>query len=751
MKNFFSKFLIVILILGFFLTPATPKLDTQNHFSLVKNEARAEAKWYFEYKASFGSQTSIFYQNYISNGYDDLISCQKGMEGQISSNIVRECFQSETKPEPGNQTTVTNNTGTTVSETSVDFGCSANPTTWFTYCIVKLIYELVFAFTSWLASWAARILDFFIFYSLQASSYKVQFVDSGWSLVRDLGNLFFIIALLYIAGKTVLGMNASNNKKVVTMVVVMALLINFSLFISQVVIDSSNILARVFYAAIENKDANGTNKNIAGDGGEKSISLGLVEQFNPQKLFTESGVSIKDNIGTFFTLLIVSIAMMIYMSITFLSIAFVFVSRVASLWILMIFSPLAFASLTMPGVKIPKFGWDQWQKELFEVSFLAPIFVFFLYLIISFGDILKIVVYGTSNTDLVINTLSVNNLTTYMAVLVPMMVLFVLLGKAKSIALDMSGDVGKTMTSALGGLTTFGLGLATGGVAALGRGTIGRFAKGASTGDTAASRLAAGTSTGTFDALNGRFQTNTIVGRWINQQRTAYGERLNRQGHEISHAAHARHDLDQMASTTTHGAKKKWSELTGDERLAARVTMERTNWMRQNGFGNRTWAQLTDIERTNVNNGIGVDNHGQIITNTQNQYYRANGLASNQGVADTLIRDASRKVGTLENIEQSAIGGSFDVRNLAKMVSLENDSTRNKILTGTTSLISQNMRLGLRKITGGTTGESQKNFLKDLSKTLTEAFKSVKLEVDLSNVGHEAKEDHSGGHGGGHH
>ncbi len=734
MKKFFSKFLIVILILGFFLAPTTPKIDTQNHFSLVKNEAKAqEKKTYWVFSITTGK----------------FAGAVKKSESKVACEAERLLYISEGNPTPCLETlefTEAEITKEVEKASSNFFDCGVtNPI----QCLLAILYYFIWTPISWITMLAARILDFFLWYSLESNSYNVEFVTSGWALVRDIANLFFIVALLYIAGKTVLGLNSSNNKKVITMVVMMALLINFSLFITKIVIDSSNILARVFYASIENKGPNGQ-QNIAGDGKEKAISVGLVETFDPQTLFIKSGKNnlVSDDwtlISTFVVLMLVTGALMVYMIITFLSIAFLFVGRVVGLWILMIFAPLAFASYTMPDFKIPKFGHGEWWNDLIKLSFMAPIFIFFLYLIVSFGDIFKLVVYG-ENGD-VFDTGAqgnVDNIKTYLSVIIPFALVYVLLKQAKETTTKMAGEIAQAVNQAGKGLTTLALGGAALGTAALGRATLGRFAKGASTGDTAASRLAAGTSTSAFDRLNGQFQTNTIVGRWINQQRTAYGERLNRQGHEISHASHARHDLDQMASTATHGAKKKWDELTGDERLAARVTMERTNWMRQNGFGNRTWAQLTDIERNAANTAIGVDNHGQIINTTSNLY-------NNRGVADALIRDARRKVGTLENIEQSAIGGSFDIRNLAKMVSLENDTTANKILTGTTSLLAQNMRLGLRKSFDGTTGESQKNFLKDLSKTLTEAFKSVKLEVDLSNVGHEAKEDHGGGHGGGHH
>ena len=102
---------------------------------------------------------------------------------------------------------------------------------------------------------AGGILDFFVYYSTNSSSYTNEFVSQAWGAVRDIANIFFIITLLYIAIKTILGLNVTDNKRLVGAVIIVALIINFSLFTTKVVIDTSNILAKVFYNNITSKDA----------------------------------------------------------------------------------------------------------------------------------------------------------------------------------------------------------------------------------------------------------------------------------------------------------------------------------------------------------------------------------------------------------------------------------------------------------------------------------------------------------------
>ena len=53
--------------------------------------------------------------------------------------------------------------------------------------------------------------------------------------------------MLYIAISTILNLHGFNTKSTIINVIVIGLFINFSLFATQVIIDSSNIMARVFY------------------------------------------------------------------------------------------------------------------------------------------------------------------------------------------------------------------------------------------------------------------------------------------------------------------------------------------------------------------------------------------------------------------------------------------------------------------------------------------------------------------------
>jgi hypothetical protein len=479
MKKFFSKILIAIFMLGIFLSPFAPNYSTENKgFEITGNEINAQVDdkpWW--YQASYGFTISI-------KSFATKQECDTAREAEVKNGgkIDYEC---NTGGKPNSTVAGTDYSNVTQEYNTTDRACGFHPLSWHV-CIVSWSYTLIFKPVAFFARLAAYILDFFIYYSLQSESYTGEFIDKGWAVVRDIANIFFIIALLYVALKTALALNSTDNKRMIGMIVVIALIINFSLFATQIVIDASNILAKVFYANIKSVDSSGA-ELVAGYGGSKSITVGLVRTFDPQTIFGFNSVNddlTSNNVGTFFATLVLAILIMGYMIFMFLSVALVFVARVVMLWILMIFSPIAFISLTIPGMKIPAFGWSEWTKQLFDNAFLAPIFVFLLYIIILFGDVIKIVTGNTIDATNTQGALAGTNVaqasgdtfTTYMKVIIPFILIFVLLRAAKKTAIEMSGEMGAAVNN-LGKIAGgFAGGALLGGAAALGTKAIGGIA-----------------------------------------------------------------------------------------------------------------------------------------------------------------------------------------------------------------------------------------------------------------------------------
>jgi len=307
--------------------------------------------------------------------------------------------------------------------------------------------------------------------------------------------MFFIFVLLYIAFGTILNLSGVKTKEMIINVVIIGLLINFSLFTTQVIIDASNILTRVFYnqktiitGAIQ-KDPQGNilpTKSDLGSFGEIKLSEAIVSKVDPQQLIIQSqkvseikpkGLNTGDtddlggiSLGSFIIVVFLSTAVNIVGTIVFLSSALIFIGRVVMLWMAMILSPLAFFSYIVPQMQGMKMiGWKNWWHETLSMAFVAPVFAFFMYIIVGFMDKgLSVVDSSLKNaTDLS------SGLNFVIAIIIPFAFIMVLLMKAKNMAVDMSGEMGAAMSKAGGVVGGLALGAATGGAALAMRGTVG--------------------------------------------------------------------------------------------------------------------------------------------------------------------------------------------------------------------------------------------------------------------------------------
>lgn len=377
-------------------------------------------------------------------------------------------------------------------------------------CTGQILYWLLFKPSSFIFGLSGKMLDWTLMYSISDTSYRSSFVVEGWGIVRDFCNMFFIFVLLYIAFGTILNLHSVKTKEMIINVVIIGLLINFSLFATQVIIDASNILTRVFYnqktiiTGTVQKDASGNPLPVVsqlGAFGEIKLSEAIVSKVNPQELIMQSqkvgaiqtsgsteqpdanGISP----GAFIIVILLATAVNCVGLFVFFSSAVIFIARVVGLWLAMILAPLAFFSYIVPQLQdVEMIGWKKWWPDTLKMAFLAPIFAFFMYLIVGFMS----KGLGIMSAD------SKTGLNFVVSIVVPFVFIMVLLMKAKDIAKKMSGTIGESISKAgamVGGLA---LGVATGGAAMAGRATLGRIGSSIAS----SSKLADAESRGVFGA-----------------------------------------------------------------------------------------------------------------------------------------------------------------------------------------------------------------------------------------------------------
>jgi hypothetical protein len=343
----------------------------------------------------------------------------------------------------------------------------------FTGCLLQAFYFLVFEPTSYLFMLTGKFFDAMFAYSIADSSYRTAFVTQGWGLVRDICNVFFIFVLLYAAFSMILGLgHGGEAKKTVISVVIIGLLINFSLFTTQVIIDTSNILARVFYNSekLKPKTAVVDPDNPKSSLNEISLSQGIVSKVNPQEIIRSNAINLKgsgsadDSVDlsntSWFLLILMATAVNIVGLIVFASVGLFCLARVIGLWIAMVVVPFTFFSYTVPSMQdIGTVGWKKWWPETLGLAFLAPIFMFFMYLILlfldkGFADVLDQQGGGGS----------------MLRIIIPFVFIMIFMMKAKNFAKKLAGEVGAGVVKTAGTMA----GLALGGAALAGRATLGR-------------------------------------------------------------------------------------------------------------------------------------------------------------------------------------------------------------------------------------------------------------------------------------
>lgn len=287
-----------------------------------------------------------------------------------------------------------------------------------------------------------------------------SFINIGWTVLRDVVNIMFIFVLLYVGIMTIIKGFESGTSKMIATVITVALLINFSLFFTKIVIDTSNVVAVNFYSAIKNA-TDTSSKDHAWQG----IAAVFIEKSGMGTLYKWADLK-----GDNETLVIQGLggaALLFVLAIVIFIASILFITRYLVLIIVLIASSAAIGSWILPSLK--KSIYDKWWSALIGQSFFAPVFFLFLYLTLIFMTKTvgltpvnetgwTTVFSGTNSTG------SINLVVNYMLIVGSLIGTIVV---SKSLS-NMAGSGAGKITAALGGA---GLGLA--GFA--GRNTLGRL------------------------------------------------------------------------------------------------------------------------------------------------------------------------------------------------------------------------------------------------------------------------------------
>lgn len=189
-------------------------------------------------------------------------------------------------------------------------------------------------------------------------------ISIGWPLVRDVVNMVFILYLLYIAVRTILGLEKSWQDQIVKLFIA-AVAVNFSRTICLLVIDFGQVVMFTFVDAI---------RDIAAG---NFVNLFQISDFLSVSWSNASGNAGANAIGYLGMAYVILVFMSMVLAVLLLM-AVIFIYRIIVLWILIIMAPAAFFAMAM-GLGFA----GEWKKKFTGAVLLGPSLAFFLWLALA--------------------------------------------------------------------------------------------------------------------------------------------------------------------------------------------------------------------------------------------------------------------------------------------------------------------------------------------------------------------------------
>lgn len=223
--------------------------------------------------------------------------------------------------------------------------------------------SIVIGIVQFVGNFTALMIHLLVIVSSYNEFINVPVVQTGWAIVRDITNMFFIIALLVIAAGTVLRIENYRYNRLLAKVIIMAFLVQFSRLITGFLIQSAQVVTLTFVNSYREVFFG----NIANLFGLKQV-LSLADQTLQQ---SAAGLS------QIFISLLAGLTLMVVAFIVTLAIVIIFAIRIIALWILTILSPLAYALRILPNTE----GFaKRWWSDFGKYVTIGPVLAFVLWL-----------------------------------------------------------------------------------------------------------------------------------------------------------------------------------------------------------------------------------------------------------------------------------------------------------------------------------------------------------------------------------
>lgn len=255
-------------------------------------------------------------------------------------------------------------------------------------CLVTTIGSVILGFSTILLGMAGVLFNLVVVKAVFGFSTLVGNSPGlliAWGILRDIGNMLLLFGFIFMGLATILDLHTYHAKKALPNLIIFAILMNFSLFVSEAIIDVSNGLASVIYTQSSTAcpDLDGSLSGAA-TGSEAEYQKAR-ESYSSCAVNYGIGGSIMEvsGLSTMFTIrdeqaiqsIVVYLGLSLFAiigAVVMFAAAIMLIVRTVTLTFLIIFSPIGFAGMAIPPLHEQA---KKWWSTLINQALFAPVLI----------------------------------------------------------------------------------------------------------------------------------------------------------------------------------------------------------------------------------------------------------------------------------------------------------------------------------------------------------------------------------------
>lgn len=262
-------------------------------------------------------------------------------------------------------------------------------------CIVKVVGSAILALANFLLGIAGTLLNWVVVKTVFQFGNTIgnsPGVLIAWGIFRDIGNLILLFGFIFMGIATILNTNTFSAKRALPSLIIFAVLMNFSLFAAEAIIDGTNAVTSVMYAQANTDaclggssegpvQAQGSGSQID-NGGSGSLSDCAINYGLAGHIMQSTGLSTMwQTNGSFSAEFFTYVGLALFATIgavVMIAASIMLVIRLVVLTFVMVAAPIGFAGFAIPPMR----GFaKQWWDKLISQAIFAP--VLFLLILVS--------------------------------------------------------------------------------------------------------------------------------------------------------------------------------------------------------------------------------------------------------------------------------------------------------------------------------------------------------------------------------